>query len=91
MMNASHAEIDRQLRSLLKETLGLASNRVDRLTPASPLFGAWPELDSLAATNLLADLEARFGFRIDPEDLDKPILETFGNLCKYVSDKKSFL
>jgi acyl carrier protein len=90
-MKASTADIDRQLRSLLEEALGLASDRVGSLTPESPLFGAWPELDSLAAANLLAELEARFGFRIDPEDLDQPILETFGKLSKYISDKKSFL
>lgn len=86
-MPPARADIEAQVRQILSEGLGLAPNHVQRMTPKSPLFGALPELDSFAATNLLGEIETQFGVRVDAEDLDQPILETFGNLCAYIADK----
>lgn len=87
LMPARYAAIDAQMRIILSEYLGLSPDRVRQMTPNTLLFGALPELDSFAATNLLGEIEAQFGVRVDPQDLDQPILETFGNLCRYISDK----
>ncbi|MFM7027264.1 MAG: acyl carrier protein [Chakrabartia sp.] len=80
-------QVDERLRLLLQDGLGLASARVARLTPNSPLFGALPELDSLAAVNLLAELETAFAIRIAPEDRDQDFLTTYGKLHQYIIEK----
>lgn len=76
-----------QLRALLRDVLGLTQERVDRFDADTPLFGALPELDSMAVAGLLTEMEDRFGILIDDEDIDGDTFETFGSLLDFARAK----
>ncbi len=76
-----------QLRALLRDVLGLTQERVDRFDADTPLFGALPELDSMAVAGLLTEMEDRFGILIDDEDIDGDTFETFGSLLAFARAK----
>jgi acyl carrier protein len=54
------------------------------LTADTPLFGALPELDSLALVELITVLEDRFGFEMDEDDINAEVFESVGSLAEYV-------
>ncbi|WP_454851919.1 acyl carrier protein [Promicromonospora soli] len=62
-------------------------DRVGTFDADTPLFGALPELDSLAVLELLTTLEDRFGITVDDDDLTGGLLETAGSLHAYVRDR----
>ena len=80
-------DVETQLRAVLRDVLGLSQDRVDSFDAATPLFGALPELDSMAVAGLLTEMEDRFGFLIDDEDIDGDTFETFGSLLAFARDK----
>ena len=80
-------EVDRTLRAVLVDVLGLPDQRVDAFTEATPLFGALPEFDSMAVAGLLTELEERLGINIDDEDVDADMLEIFGSLRTFAKSK----
>jgi len=77
--------VDRALRGVLADVLGLSPERVAAFTPATPLFGALPELDSMAVAGLLTELEDRLAIRIDDDEGDGEVLETFGALRDFAA------
>ena len=79
--------IDAAVRATLRDTLGLSDARVAAFTPESPLFGALPELDSMAVANLLGELEDRLGIRIEDGEVEAEMLETFGGLLRFAAAK----
>ncbi|MFB0873557.1 MULTISPECIES: acyl carrier protein [unclassified Sphingobium] len=79
--------LDTQLRVLLRDTLGLSQARVDDFADDTPLFGALPELDSMAVAGVLTEMEDRFGILIDDEDIDGDTFETFGSLLAFARSK----
>lgn len=81
------AAIDTALRETLRDVLGLSPARAAALTADSGLFGAMPELDSMAVANLLTAIEDRFGLVIEDEDLGGALLETFGTLAAFIAGK----
>ncbi|HLT61180.1 MAG TPA: acyl carrier protein [Microlunatus sp.] len=72
-----------RIQTLLAETLGLPDGGRS-LRPDTQLFGAIPELDSLAVLDLLAGLEAEFGITIDDQDFGSDIFDTVGTLVEFV-------
>ena len=46
----------------------------------APLLGAIPELDSLAITNVIMDLEKTFGIGFEADELDAQVFSTVGTL-----------
>jgi acyl carrier protein len=76
-----------QVRAVLAEALGLSTERVAAFTPDTPLFGALPELDSMAVAGVLTELEDRIGILIDDDEVDGDMLETFGALTDFVRGK----
>jgi acyl carrier protein len=82
-----HEQADQAVRDVLREVLGLDSKRAEALRPDSPLFGALPELDSMAVAGLLTELEDRLGIVIDDDDVDAEMLETFGALTAFAARK----
>jgi acyl carrier protein len=86
-MTLSTQEIDTALRAIFHETLGVSADRVAQFDASTPLFGALPELDSMAVANLLTDLEDRLGIIIDDDEVDGDMLEDFGGLTNFVRDK----
>ncbi len=51
------------------------------------MFGALPELDSMAVAGLLTELEDRLGVLIEDDEVDGEMLETFGALVRFMSGK----
>ena len=53
----------------------------------APLLGAIPELDSLAITGIIAELEKTFGIGFDADELDAQAFNTVGTLRDLVATK----
>ncbi|MEG3085825.1 acyl carrier protein [Sphingomonas sp. PB4P5] len=80
-------QIDATVRAVLRDVLGLSQDRVDAFRSETPLFGALPELDSMAVAGLLTELEERLGVLIEDDEVDGEMLETFGALVRFASAK----
>jgi acyl carrier protein len=81
-------DTDAQLRAMLRDVLGLKPRQVDGFTLDSGLFGALPELDSMAVAGLLTEMEDRLGIVIDDDEVDGELLATFGNLLAFARTKR---
>lgn len=79
--------VEATVRSTLVDLLGIAEDRVAAFDDATPLFGALPELDSMAVATLLTELEDRLGITIDDDDVDVEMFETFGALVRFAAGK----
>lgn len=82
-------DTDRVLRTILGDVLGLRPEQVAAMTPETELFGALPELDSMAVAGLLTEIEDRLHLHIDDDEVDAELLETFGNLRAFVVAKRA--
>ncbi len=80
-------EVDRTLRATIGETLGLPARQVAGFTEATPLFGALPELDSMAVATLLTALEERFAMLIEDDDVTAEDFDSYGTLLAFVRRK----
>jgi acyl carrier protein len=79
---------DTELRSLLRDMLSLDAARAAALTAGSGLFGALPELDSMAVAGLLTEIEDRFDLVIDDDEVDGDMLGTYGDLLAFIRAKR---
>lgn len=79
---------DSELRNLLNDVLGLGPARAAALTAESGLFGALPELDSMAVAGLLTEIEDRFDVVIDDDEVDGDMLGTYGDLLAFIRTKR---
>ena len=71
-----------RLRALLAEVLGRHPNADCRLHRGKELFGALPELDSLAVANLLNGWKS-VGVLIEDHDVEAEDFESFGRLLAF--------
>ena len=85
-METTTSTVD-QVKSLIGKILGIAE-RVDSMDASTRLLGSLPELDSMAAVELLAAIEERFGFEVDSGDIVTDTLETVGALAAYVEKNR---
>jgi acyl carrier protein len=83
--NSATASVD-EVKAVVVETLGL-EDRADAIDAETPLFGALPELDSLAVAELVVALEARFGIVFDGDDVTAEAFETLSSLTNLVVGK----
>jgi acyl carrier protein len=74
------------MRAILRDVLSLGA-RADALTPASPLLGALPELDSMAVVSVIAAIEDRFSITVDDDDISGATFATFGSLVDFVASR----
>ena len=72
--------IDGKLRALLSDALGLSAERVGAFSVDTALFGALPELDSMAVAHLLTGIEERFDVLIEDDDVEAEDFATYGQL-----------
>lgn len=79
--------IDAQLRSLLCDVLGLEETQVAEFDADTELFGALPELDSMAVAGLLTEMEDRLHITIDDDEVDGELFETYGKLLAFAEGK----
>lgn len=80
-------EIDTTVRAVLRDVLGISPERAAAFDATTPLFGALPELDSMAVAGVLTELEDRLGILIEDDEVDGDMLETFGALTEFASNK----
>jgi acyl carrier protein len=85
-MNVNTTVSTQDVKEVLVDTLGL-EHQADRIDATTPLFGALPELDSMAVLELVLALEERFGIAIDGEDVTADVFESLGTLTAFVDDK----
>ncbi|WP_267386202.1 phosphopantetheine-binding protein [Sphingomonas sp. GC_Shp_3] len=79
--------VETTVRGVLRDVLGLSDARAAELRDETPLFGAMPELDSMAVAGVLTEMEERLGILIDDDEVDGEMLETFGALVRFATDK----
>jgi acyl carrier protein len=75
------------IRSVLSDILGLSEAQVAAMHSDTELFGALPELDSMAVAGLLTEMEDRLDIMIDDDDVDGELFATFGNLVAFTRAK----
>ncbi|WP_267397283.1 MULTISPECIES: acyl carrier protein [unclassified Sphingomonas] len=80
-------QVDQTVRAVLADVLGLSPERTAAFTAATPLFGALPELDSMAVAGVLTEIEDRLGILIEDDEVDGDMLETFGALVAFAAGK----
>jgi acyl carrier protein len=78
---------DAALRALLADVLGLPETRIAGFTGGTALFGALPEMDSMAVANLLTEMEERLGITIEDDEVEAEDFMTYGRLLAFVRRK----
>jgi acyl carrier protein len=81
------SEIEATVRAVLVDVLALSPDRAETFRTDTPLFGALPELDSMAVAGVLTELEDRLGIVIEDDEVDGEMLETFGALVTFAAGK----
>lgn len=79
--------IENAMRALLSDVLGLSTDQVAAMDDDTELFGALPELDSMAVAGLLTEMEDRLDIVIDDDEVDGELFATFGNLVAFAKAK----
>ncbi len=87
MIPEHHEAVTATVRAVLSDVLGLAPERVAGVHAGTGLFGALPELDSMAVAGLLTEIEDRLGIVIDDDEVDGDMLATFGALVTFLDRK----
>jgi acyl carrier protein len=82
-----YSEVEETVRGVLRDVLGIDAARAATFDEATPLFGALPELDSMAVAGVLTEIEDRLGIIIDDDEVDGDMLETFGALVQFAASK----
>ena len=76
-----------EVAALVVSILGLES-RAASIDASTLLLGHLPELVSMSVIEILTELEARFGIRIDDEEISGELLESVGSLADFVDAKQ---
>lgn len=87
-MTGETLTIEDQLRAILRDVLGLDAARAGVIDADTPLFGAMPELDSMAVAGLLTEIEDRLHILIEDDEVGGDMLESFGGLTAFVRAKR---
>ena len=87
MIPEGTTEVEATVRATLADVLGLTPERAAAFRDETPLFGALPELDSMAVAGVLTELEDRLGILIEDDEVDGAMLETFGALVRFAVGK----
>ncbi|MHA0328462.1 acyl carrier protein [Sphingomonas melonis] len=87
MLPEGYTQVETTVRAVLADVLGLSPERVADFRATTPLFGALPELDSMAVAGVLTEIEDRLGILIEDEEVDGDMLETFGALVEFAAGK----
>jgi len=79
-------DIKSEVVSVLDEVLSL-NGRARAFSLDTPLLGALPELDSMAVVALITNLEERFGFCVDDDEMDGSVFASLASLVDFVARK----
>ena len=81
-------EILDQTRNVLGNVLKM-DQRAKSLTAESPLFGAIPELDSMAVIELIIALEEHFEVFFEDDEVEAEMFDTLGSLVAGLEQKSA--
>lgn len=87
MLPEGYTQVETTVRAVLADVLGLSPERVADFRATTPLFGALPELDSMAVAGVLTEIEDRLGILIEDDEVDGEMLESFGALTRFAAAK----
>jgi len=87
LLPEGYTQVETTVRAVLADVLGLSPERVAEFRATTPLFGALPELDSMAVAGVLTEIENRLGILIEDDEVDGDMLETFGALVEFAAGK----
>jgi acyl carrier protein len=87
MIPEYHETVEQTVRAVLVDVLGIAPDRAAVFHAETALFGALPELDSMAVAGLLTEIEDRLGIVIEDDEVDGDMLATFGALVTFLDGK----
>lgn len=87
MIPEGTTEVETTVRAVLVDVLGVSPERAAAFRAETPLFGALPELDSMAVAGMLTEIEDRLGILIEDDEVDGEMLETFGALVTFAAGK----
>lgn len=87
MIPEGTTEVETTVRAVLVDVLGVSPERAAAFRAETPLFGALPELDSMAVAGVLTEIEDRLGILIEDDEVDGEMLETFGALVTFAAGK----
>lgn len=79
--------VDQTVRAVLRDVLALSAEQAAAFRHDTPLFGALPELDSMAVAGVLTELEDRLAIRIEDDEVDGDTMATFGALVAFATRK----
>jgi acyl carrier protein len=85
--NGQNDAVERVVRNVLRDILGLSEDQVSGFDRDTELFGALPELDSMAVAGLLTEMEDRLDILIEDDEVDGELFENFGNLVDFARAK----
>ena len=83
MASDAAEKVEETVRAVLVDILALDEADVAEFNGETELFGAIPELDSMAVAGLLTEIEDRLGIWIEDDEFEAEMLETFGNLVSF--------
>jgi len=87
LLPEGYTQVETTVRAVLADVLGLSPERVAEFRATTPLFGALPELDSLAVAGVLTEIDDRLGILIEDDEVDGDMLETIGALVDFAAGK----
>ncbi len=87
LLPEGYHKVESTVRAVLADVLGISAERAAAFTATTPLFGALPELDSMAVAGVLTEIEDRLGILIEDDEVDGDMLETFGALTEFAANK----
>ena len=74
------------VKQVLVETLAI-ERRAEQIGPETKLFGALPELDSMAVLELIVELEQRFGIEVSDADVNAEVFGSLASLTDFVRSR----
>ncbi len=87
MIPEGKPKVEQTVRATLVDILGVSAARAATFSATTPLFGALPELDSMAVASVLTELEDRLAIVIEDDEVDGDMLVTFGALVEFAARK----
>ena len=75
-----------EVKKMLDEVLHL-QGRASTFDEDTALLGNVPELDSMAVIALITDMEERFSFSVDDDEIDGAVFATLDSLTGFVRAK----
>ena len=75
------------VKRILRDTLVLDNDRVEKLDTTSPLLGNIIELDSVGVVSVLTAIEEEYGIVVEDDEISSDVFTTLGSLIVFLVHK----